>query len=938
MKTSNALSRHLSARTILYRLPLLLIFCAASAAAADEFRINAGGAEFTNLTGELFVADKAFSVGDFGFVGGSTRTFSGDVTGTEDDALFSGMRGRAAFEYIFDAIANGDYDITLYFTDPTATSSNQQLFDVSVEGSLVLDGLDIFASSGGQLAAHTESFTATVTDGQLNIEFAAAVGPRAMISAISVVSVGSPPMEPDIGVTPLVEDFGDVEIGNSSEVTIVVSNNGPALLSVRGLMMTNADFVIVSPAVPFTIEPNAPPVDVTVSFSPTTPGSSLGDIDIFSNDPDENIVVVSLSGNGVVSDTGMQFHIDIAGDGFTNSAGDLFVADRAFSAGDFGFVGGTSRIFVGDVAGTDDDELFLGLRGRTPFEYIFDAVPNGDYDITLYMTNPLATTTGQHLFDVIVEGNVVIDDLDVFASSGGQLSALIESFTTEVTDGQLNIEITGGGRVSAISVVSEGGAPPPPPPSGEYKFVDVAEAAGVTDADREHFGNAWFDYNNDGLYDLYAANGLGAHPLEVISFNRLYVNNGDGTFTNITADVGAEDPWVAMRNVAADFDNDGDQDIYSHNFIQSTLYRLDDFVYVDANEQTNAGVALAKGTGASWGDYDNDGHVDIALTAFPGINVLLHNNGDGTFTNLQQEAQLPLAASAMGNAFGDYDNDGDLDLAAAAVTRNDLSVLFRNNGDGTFTDVTVAANIVLEPGSSNAPVTWGDYDNDGYLDLFISEVLLGSEKVVPARMYLFHNNQDGTFTDVTVAAGLLSPPPDANEFWDAGFADYDHDGDLDLYVAGGGANQFWRNNGDGTFVDVAPSLGVDLPGRYVGVAWADYDNDHDLDMYVMRHGGANSLFQNTGGSNNWLYIDLTGTVSNRDGIGTRVTITIGGEIQIREARAGRGFFTQDSKTLEFGLGTAAIVDSVTIQWPSGIVTELASVPANQVLSIVESAP
>ena len=479
----------------------------------------------------------------------------------------------------------------------------------------------------------------------------------------------------------------------------------------------------------------------------------------------------------------------------------------------------------------------------------------------------------------------------------------------------------------------------------EYTFTDVTDAAGVADEGHIRWGSNWIDYDKDGRLDLYVVHGEAPACDAPEDANTLYRNNGDGTFTDVTAETGTGDCWVAMRNAWADYDNDGDLDFYSHNFLQSTLYRNDGGVFVDVNATSGAGINMEHGTGAAWADYDNDGDLDFHAVSFPGFNALMRNNGDGTFTDVQSSSGLSFPASAMGNMWADYDNDGDLDLALAAVTPYQ-TVLYRNEGDGTFTDITVQAGIVTEDGSSGAAVFWADYDNDGFFDLLLTEVILGSTKTTPLRMYLFHNRGDGTFEDKTEAAGLL-PPDESGEVsnWDAAFADYDNDGDQDLYVSvqtqTGQGNFFYRNNGDETFTDIAEELGMNIGvGETKSSVWGDYDNDGDLDLFVMEALGKtdpNRLFRNDGGSNHWLQVELVGTCSNRDAIGARLTLTNGGSLQVREVNGGTGLFSQHSPIQQFGLGTDTVADELRIDWPSGLTTTLTDVAADQRLTLVEDA-
>lgn len=469
-----------------------------------------------------------------------------------------------------------------------------------------------------------------------------------------------------------------------------------------------------------------------------------------------------------------------------------------------------------------------------------------------------------------------------------------------------------------------------------YTFMDVTASAGVANDDHNHFGSVWIDYDRDGWLDLYVAND---------DENTMYHNKGDGTFTDRTEETGTGDPWIAMSNVFADYDNDGDLDLYSHNFEQSTLYQNNGNVFTDVNVSSGAEIKMFRGTGAAWADYDKDGCLDLHATGFPGgWNVLLHNNCDGTFTDLQESAGLSFSADAMGNSWGDFDRDGFLDLAVAAVTQHDSVFLYRNNGDGTLSDVTGIAGIGYESGSSNSSVAWGDYNNDAWIDLIITEVGLGSKKGdVHNRMYLFENKQDGTFEEVSAAAGLTFPP-ESTGFWDAAWGDYDNDGDLDLYVAAVGPNLFYRNNGDETFTSILPSLSTDLVNKANGVIWGDYDNDGDLDLYVSQRVEneslpllSNFLFMNKGGQNNWLKVKLIAADHNFDAIGAKIILDTDEKLQIREVRAGTGFFSQHPLVQHFGVGSATRVDRIEIHWPSGTVQMLTDVSVNQVLTVMEQA-
>jgi hypothetical protein len=311
-----------------------------------------------------------------------------------------------------------------------------------------------------------------------------------------------PSPDADISVTPTSVDFGQVSTGGSSDLTLTVSNVGLTTLNVTGLATTAAEFSVVDPAVPFGVSPSGGSQLVTLRCSPTVVGVVNGDLEITSDDPDEPLVTVPLTCEGVVPGP-VEFRITAGGADFTDSGGNLFVADKAFVAGDFGHVGSDlSKTFTSPIAGTTDDLLYQTQRaGSATWGYNFDSLSAGDYDVTLYFAEP-SSGTGSRTFDVAVEGIVLLPGFDVQAAAGGSLTAHTETFTVNVSDGQLNIELTPLGTpraiLSAVEVVLVTGPPPT-----EYAFTDVTTAAGVADELHGHFGVMWFDYNGDGLYDLW---------------------------------------------------------------------------------------------------------------------------------------------------------------------------------------------------------------------------------------------------------------------------------------------------------------------------------------------------------------------------------------------------------------------------------------------------
>jgi hypothetical protein len=436
------------------------------------------------------------------------------------------------------------------------------------------------------------------------------------------------------------------------------------------------------------------------------------------------------------------------------------------------------------------------------------------------------------------------------------------------------------------------------------QFTDIASAPPLNDGGNG-FGIAWGDYDGDGDQDLYLVNQA--------SSNKLMRNDGAGVFSDVTA--APLNVSTTGRGVAwADNDNDGDLDLYVANVGANKLFRNDggSFADVSAPPVNDAGTGRA----AVWGDFNNDENVDLYHTR-EAENLLFRNNGGGSFSDVTAPP-VDDPSNSFGADWGDFDNDGDLDLYVAHGNLQS-NMLFRNDGNGSFADVTSAP---LNDTGDGRGAAWGDYDNDRDLDLYIANFASGQSK-------LFRNDGAGTFADVT------APPLNGsgNAFSPA-WADYDNDADLDLYVTNSGsANQLFRNNG-GSFADVSAPP-VNDAGTSRAAAWADIDADGDLDLYLVNN-GANRLFRNNSpGTNRWLHVNLRGTLSNRAAIGARVRAVTGSLSQIRDVSGGSGLYAQNSLTVEFGLGAQTSVDSLIISWPSGVEQVRTAIAANQVLSITE---
>jgi hypothetical protein len=462
-------------------------------------------------------------------------------------------------------------------------------------------------------------------------------------------------------------------------------------------------------------------------------------------------------------------------------------------------------------------------------------------------------------------------------------------------------------------------------------FTNVARDAGLLKVRRYlSLGVAWGDYDNDGDLDLYVAHGDWAGwKMEADVF---YRNNGDGSFTDVTAEAGfgnnTGQSWYAGF---FDYNNDGHLDLYVYNSTNEdnrvVLYTNNgDGTFADETEES--GIRDFNGTSYSggFGDYDNDGNLDLHIARWGWPNILYRNNGDETFTDMSVESNLGNLLGGFNFASGDYDNDGDLDiyLANGAGLEVQPCALYQNKGDGTFEDVAKKAGVDDDRNGRCAALM--DYDNDGDLDLFAA----GCHST--ARFY--RNEGDGTFEEMTTKAGLQI----SGHCERLTVGDYDNDGYIDAFVMfWNSSKMLYHNNGDGTFTNVAKEAGVLLQqGNGGGCAFADYDNDGDLDLYVAHHSGVDALYRNNGNNNHWLHIKATGTKSNRNGVGARVTVRAGQLSMIREINGGCAR-AQHSLTANFGLGQNVQADSIEIRWPSRQVTALANVPADQMIEVTEGA-
>ncbi len=495
-------------------------------------------------------------------------------------------------------------------------------------------------------------------------------------------------------------------------------------------------------------------------------------------------------------------------------------------------------------------------------------------------------------------------------------------------------------------------------------------------------GVAVFDYNNDGLMDLYFVNGAHLPDMDKSDpsfWNRLYRNNGDGTFTDVTEKAGVRGTGFGMGVAAADYDNDGWVDLYVTGVNHNQLFHNNgDGTFSDVTEK--AGVAaihpkLGKtwSVAAGWFDYDNDGKLDLFVTnyvnwslqnepmcksgeiasycspnAYTGEpNMLFHNNGDGTFTDVSVRSGVDkVIGKGMGVAFADYDGDGFVDVFVSNDTYRNF--LFHNQRNGTFREEGVERGVAYsEDGKSIAGMgtDFRDVDNDGRPDIFV----VGQ---VGDTFPLFLN-RGKDFEDVTGSWGLSGLTAGLTG-WGAGIADFDNDGWKDLFVACSAIldnseeinhlpsklpDKVLRNTGHHRFEDVGSTAGPDVsvPNAHRGVAFGDFNNDGRMDAIVTNQNALSELLINRSpGNHHWLMVKLVGTRSNRDGLGARLKVTPNGASSIfNHATTSTGFGASSDPRVHFGLGASDGVESLEIRWPSGTVQTLTGIKADQILTVRE---
>ncbi len=460
-------------------------------------------------------------------------------------------------------------------------------------------------------------------------------------------------------------------------------------------------------------------------------------------------------------------------------------------------------------------------------------------------------------------------------------------------------------------------------------------------------GAAFLDYNRDGLLDIYIVNCSSDRNR---SGNKLYRNNGDGTFTDVTNEAGVGGIGMGMGVAVGDYNNDGYPDIYVTSYGRNTLYLNDrNGKFTDVTEQAGVGGAQGKWSlSAAFFDYDHDGDLDLYVTNFVDLNsvptkeyftfpdefsgqanTLYRNNGNGTFTDVTRQAGVGGGRSKSTSViFGDYDDSRAIDFYV--VNYGSPNNLYRNNRDGTFTDEARRVGAAATGGAMGA--AWGHFTGNPYPDLFLSPP--GGE----SRGLLLRNKDGRSFSENRIGTKSQQADPSGHSLtWGTFAFDFDNDGHLDVLLVGDGC-RLLRGLGDRRFVDVSEEVGLSAfqHSEFRSAALGDYDGDGDIDLLLIRNGGRALLLRNDGGNrNHYVKLNLAGAHDNKAGIGAKVEIRSGGMWQKAEVTGNCGYLTQGGAEIILGLGERSRADSIRILWPSGVLQAELEPAANRVVRLEE---
>lgn len=466
------------------------------------------------------------------------------------------------------------------------------------------------------------------------------------------------------------------------------------------------------------------------------------------------------------------------------------------------------------------------------------------------------------------------------------------------------------------------------------QFFTKIESGTLVESGRKTYSASWGDYNNDGFDDIVIVDNDVLHTT-------LFKNNTDGTFSPDTNNVIYNTMGPSIASVWGDYNNDGNLDLYICNTRNQGGESAKNFLY--RNDGNGVFTRIMEGEivndttwslGAAWADYDNDGYLDLYVANFLEPNNLYHNNGDGTFTKITEGEIVTDNFRTYAAAWSDYNNDGFMDLFAVNyfyTLPEENDCFYENNGDGTFTKKDL---LITQDAAATQGASWGDFNNDGFMDLFVTVNNLASVK----HNFLYENDGMGNFT-----LHSSTPSTDSGNSFGSAWLDFNNDGHLDLTVSNNGStanrlNFLYLNNGDDTFTNQSTDDVTLTPMRDFCSTVADYNHDGYPDIFTPSYSLTivHGLYQNNGGSNNYISLRLEGVESNKSAIGARIRCYANGIAQTREVSSNSGQYCSSSFMQIFGLGGATTVDSITIQWPSGIHQVIVNPETNTIHNIIES--
>jgi uncharacterized repeat protein (TIGR01451 family) len=724
---------------------------------------------------------------------------------------------------------------------------------------------------------------------------------------------------------------------NTSDVTFVANIGYSGTTSIMYTVSDSLGLVSNSASlIAHVISTNSAPVAFADNASGYEDAAYINVPSIANNDmdPDGNAQIVVSSIDLNLIDPGSQ-------NNFTNASGDWSVD---WGTGTVTFIpianfNGTADIWytIKDVGGLESAPAHITITvipvNDNPIATADSAITN--MDITCFIENIL---DNDYDLETLIDSSTVDLDLESsgiqynFTNTYGTWTYLLadQKIQYSPTTGfvgmayhEYSVQDMDGSRSlpAALIVDVQPAIAPNATPTPNQSLFAIISSTNNTHVPADTWSSTWVDINNDGWDDLFVSDKNVEGP------NYLFINllgsgfeQGDATIFNTST--------TAVGSVWGDYDNDGDNDVVVINdgLVPSQLYKNNGNGSFSLQSDIGINTAPQFIHGASWVDFDNDGHLDLMFSNYHQnrTHEIYHNNGDGSFTKITDSAISNGSHRSLGPVWCDYDNDGFQDLFIPNGDNQNNS-LYHNNGDGTFEAITTGP--IVSDGGQSVGACWGDYDRDGDMDLFVANASNQNN-------FLYNNNNDGTFTKITNSLVVNEGGHSHGCSW----IDIDNDADLDLYVTNDQGYKFlYINDGAGNFYRKNNEPIVSSFGNAFGQSWSDFDHDGDLDLYISTHGEEpNQMFVNNGSIYNWIALQLQGTTSNRNAIGSRVRVQANGIWQTTQLSSQCGFNGQHSHTIHFGLGSASSIDSIEVHWPSGLVQYLTQQDVNQYLTIVET--